>query len=122
MRQMLTRSTRRTASVFVAVAVATLAGCAHTNDVLAQRPEEVFHSAQSQSEVAACFEKLDHLRVIDREDGAKVARLRNGYGGDAETTSIYTEGSGSRIELRSNAIGVPEIRWKTCVGLKPVRS
>lgn len=91
--------------------------CATTNEVLSQEPEEVFHSIRSVDEVAACFESRNGTRVIERADGARVARFRNGYGGVTNTFSIVPEGSGSRIEVRSNFIGMPGIRWKQCVGL-----
>lgn len=102
-------------------AVMLLAGCASTNTVLGGEVDEVFHTAASPETAAACFAHRNHLRVIERPDGARVAVFRNGYGVATKTFSIYPEGSGSRIERRHSSIGVPGNKWKRCVGVEPMR-
>ncbi|RST31353.1 hypothetical protein HMF7854_11255 [Sphingomonas ginkgonis] len=95
--------------------------CASTSGMLHNEVDEVFHLARSQSEVAACFEQRDHLRLIERPDGARVAIFRNGYGIPFKTFSIYPEGAGSRVEVRHSAALGLSLPWKRCVGLKPMR-
>lgn len=94
-----------------------LTACTSTNAILAKDADEVFHSASPPQEVAACFERANHTRVIERADGARVAQFRNGYGGVVKSFSIYPEGSGSMIEARHSSLGVPGMKWRRCVGL-----
>lgn len=93
-----------------------LTGCATTSAVLSEAPEEVIHSTQSVQEISACFEHK-HLRVIERPDGARVVRFRNGYGGVTRALSFYGEPGGTRVEIRKGSFG-PVGSWKRCVGVR----
>jgi len=104
--------------LFVAGLVLACTACASTNDVLGAQVDEVFHLPTASDAVVACFASKNHMRLIERPDGAKVAIIRNGYGGVVRTFSIYPEGTGSRVEVRHEGINVPGYVWKQCVGLK----
>lgn len=106
------------AKIFIPTLGLALASCTSTNAILAKDATEVFHSSRSPQEVASCFEHANHMRVIERPDGARVAQFRNGYGGVVRSFSIYPEGSGSLIQARNSGIGVPGMKWKRCVGLQ----
>jgi hypothetical protein len=93
------------------------AGCATTNKILAKEPEEVFRTAMPVEEVVTCFERSNNKRAIERADGARVVRFRNGYGGVERAFSIYRDGTGSRIEVRKDFLGGMLIHWRPCVGL-----
>lgn len=102
-------------------AVTLLVGCASTNTVLGGDVDEVFHATAPARVVAACFAHRNHLRVIERPDGARVAVFRNGYGAATQTFSIYPDSSGSRIERRHGSMGGLGNKWKRCVGVEPMR-
>lgn len=103
--------------IFLPALALAAAGCTSTNDILGKQADEVFHTADTPQQVASCFEQTNHLRVIERPDGSRVAQFRNGYGGIVKAFSIYPEATGSRIEARHSGIGVPGMRWRRCVGL-----
>ena len=103
--------------LFLPVLMFGLAGCTTTNEILAKQADEVFHTADAPEQVASCFARANHMRVIERPDGTRVAQFRNGYGGVVKAFSIYPEGSGSRIEARHSAISVPGMKWRRCVGV-----
>lgn len=94
-----------------------VAGCASTQKVLEKEPTEVFHSEKSQNEVAFCLANKNNTSAMDRDDGAKVVLLKNGYGGVSLAFSVYAEGTGSRIEYRKQFGTIGGI-WKQCVGIK----
>ncbi|WP_249403832.1 hypothetical protein [Sphingomonas sp. CFBP 13720] len=94
-------------------------GCATTNKILRKEPEEVFRVATSADEVVKCLEVNNNKRAIERADGARVVRIRNGYGGVERAFSVYPEGTGSRIEVRKDFLGGMLIYWRPCVGLSP---
>lgn len=96
-------------------------GCATTNKILDKQPEEVFRTTMPVEQVVNCFEAKNNKRAIERADGARVVRFRNGYGGVERTFSIYPEGTGSRIEVRKDFLGGQFIRWRSCVGLQDER-
>ncbi|HKX22345.1 MAG TPA: hypothetical protein VJM81_03615 [Rhizorhapis sp.] len=98
-------------------AVLALSGCASTQKVLSKAPTEVFHSEKSQNEVAFCLANKNNTAAMDRDDGAKVVLIKNGYGGVSLAFSVYSEGTGSRIEYRKQFGTIGGI-WKQCVGLK----
>jgi hypothetical protein len=100
----------------VLLATSFVAACATTEDVLMKPADETYHSPQSQAEVARCFKEDAGALVTRHYDGAMIARYRNGYGGVIKTFSIYDEGTGSRIEVRTEAFGIYG-PWKRCVGL-----
>lgn len=100
------------------LALLALAGCASTNTVLSKQPTEVFRSEKSQNEVAFCLANKNMTVPMDRDDGAKVVLIKNGYGGVSLAFSVYKEGNGSRIEYRKQFGTIGGI-WKQCIGLKP---
>lgn len=100
--------------VLVAAALA-LTGCASTQTVLNKSPTEVFHSEKSQNEVAFCLANKNNTAAMDRDDGAKVVLIKNGYGGVSLAFSVYAEGTGSKIEYRKQFGTIGGI-WKQCVG------
>ncbi len=95
----------------------TLGGCASTQKVLDKEPTEVFHSTQSQNEVAFCLANKNNTSAMDRDGGSKVVLIKNGYGGVSLAFTIFKEGEGSRIEYRKQFGTIGGI-WKQCVGLK----
>jgi len=101
----------------VILAGLSVAGCASTQKVLDKAPTEVFHSEKSQNEVAFCLANKNNTTPMDRDDGAKVVLIKNGYGGVSLAFSVYKEGEGSRIEYRKEFGTIGGI-WKQCVGLK----
>jgi len=105
---------------FVAAAVCALTGCASTQEVLNNPPKQTFHSEKSQNEVAFCLANKNNTVPLDRDDGSKVILLKNGYGGVAQTFSVYPDGSGSRVEWREKFESIGGA-WKQCVGLKPAK-
>lgn len=113
------RTQRKLALCVVLSSTLALTACASVNTVMSREADEVFHSPHSADEVAACFANRNHIRLMERADGARVARFNNGYGFVTRTYSIYPEGTGSRIEQRAGAMATPGARWKQCVGLKP---
>ena len=103
--------------LYVLVPFIALAGCASTQKVLDKQPTEVFHSEKSQNEVAFCLANKNNTSAMDRDDGAKVVLIKNGYGGVSLAFSIYAEGTGSRTEYRKQFGTIGGI-WKQCLGLK----
>jgi hypothetical protein len=101
-------------------ALAALSGCASTQKVLDKAPTEVFHSEKSQNEVAFCLANKNNTAAMDRDDGAKVVLIKNGYGGVSLAFSVYQEGTGSRIEY-SKQFGTIGGIWKQCVGMKDAK-
>ncbi|MCH4150747.1 MAG: hypothetical protein LKF30_02175 [Sphingobium sp.] len=101
-------------------ALAALSGCASTQKVLDKAPTEVFHSEKSQNEVAFCLANKNNTAAMDRDDGAKVVLIKNGYGGVSLAFSVYQEGTGSRIEYRKQFGTIGGI-WKQCVGMKDAK-
>ena len=101
-------------------ALAALSGCASTQKVLDKAPTEVFHSERSQNEVAFCLANKNNTAAMDRDDGAKVVLIKNGYGGVSLAFSVYQEGTGSRIEYRKQFGTIGGI-WKQCVGMKDAK-
>ncbi|MGN7161449.1 hypothetical protein, partial [Sphingomonas sp. SAFR-052] len=83
--------------------------------------QKVFRTTMPVEQVVSCFETKNNKRAIERADGARVVRFRNGYGGVERTFSIYPEGTGSRIEVRKDFLGGQFIRWRSCVGLQDER-
>jgi hypothetical protein len=80
----------------------------------------VFHSEKSQNEVAFCLANKNNTAAMDRDDGAKVVLIKNGYGGVSLAFSVYQEGTGSRIEYRKQFGTIGGI-WKQCVGMKDAK-
>jgi hypothetical protein len=92
-----------------------LAGCASTETVLSEPVTQTFHSTDSQTKVAFCLANKNNTAALDREDGAKVVLIKNGYGGVSLAFSVYPEGSGSRIEYRRKFGTIGGI-WRQCIG------
>lgn len=101
-----------------AVGALALAGCASTNKVLSKDATDVFHSSKSADEVAFCLANKNNTSPMPRDDGSRVVLIKNGYGGVSMAFSVFSEGSGSRIEYRKQ-FGTIGGAWKQCVGLKP---
>lgn len=100
------------------ILVASLAGCASTNEVLSDTPKEVFRTPKSADEVAFCLANKNNTAPMPRDDGSRVVLIKNGYGGVSMAFSVYPDGTGSRIEYRKK-FGTIGGAWKQCVGLKP---
>lgn len=97
------------------ITIAALAGCASTEKVLKQTPNEVFHSSKSADDVAFCLANKNNTVPYPRADGSRVILLKNGYGAVSLSFSVYPEGTGSRIEYRKKFGTIGGI-WKQCVG------
>lgn len=96
-------------------AVLLLSGCASTETVLSEPVTQTFHSKDSQTKVAFCLANKNNTAALDREDGAKVVLIKNGYGGVSMAFSVYADGTGSRIEYRKKFGTIGGI-WRQCVG------
>ena len=94
---------------------ASLAACASTETVLSKPITETFHSTDSQTKVAFCLANKNNTAALDREDGAKVVLIKNGYGGVSMAFSVYPDGTGSRIEYRKEFGTIGGI-WRQCIG------
>jgi hypothetical protein len=90
-----------------------LAGCASTQNVLNEAPREVVQSEKSQAEVAFCLANKNNVPALDAPDGAKIIQIKNGYGAVGMIFSVYSNGSGSRTEIRK-PIGVSIATHKQC--------
>lgn len=100
------------AAFVIAMGVA-LASCASTQAVLKEDPREVVKSEKSQAEVAFCLANKNNVPSLDAPDGAKVIQIKNAYGAVGMIFSVYSEGSGSRIEIRK-PIGVSVATHRQC--------
>ena len=98
-----------------------LAGCASTETVLSGPVTRTFHSTDSQTKVAFCLANKNNTAALDREDGAKVVLIKNGYGGVSMAFSVYAEGTGSRIEYRKKFGTIGGI-WRQCIGPEAKRA
>ena len=105
---------------WICCAVLMTTGCATTQTVLNKEPTEVFHSEKSQNEVAFCLANKNNTAAMDKDNGAKVVLIKNGYGGVSLAFSVFAEGTGSRIEYRKQFGTIGGIR-KQCVGLKDAK-
>lgn len=92
-----------------------LVGCASTEKVLNKPVTETFHSTDSATKVAFCLANKNNTAALDREDGAKVVLIKNGYGGVSMAFSVYPDGEGSRIEYRKQFGTIGGI-WRQCIG------
>jgi len=101
----------------VAVLGVVLTGCASTQTVLSKPVTAVYRSSQSPKEVAFCLGNKNNISVLEKDDGARVVLLKNGYGGVSLAFSIYPEGTGSRTEYRLEFGTIGGV-WKQCVGEK----
>lgn len=106
------------AMFYAAIPAVLLGGCASTQKVLDSPVTETFQSVTSANEVAFCLANKNNTAALDRDNGAKVILLKNGYGGVSMAFTVYPDGTGSRIEYRK-AFGTIGGAWKQCVGLKP---
>lgn len=104
--------------MMVVLAALAIAGCASTEEVLREPVTGEFHSTQSANEVAFCLANKNSAAALERDNGAKVILIKNGYGAVSMAFSVFPEGSGSRIEWRKKFGTVGGI-WKQCIGLKP---
>ena len=97
------------------LAFVSLAGCASTETVLSEPVTQTFHSTDTQTKVAFCLANKNNTAALDREDGAKVVLIKNGYGGVSMAFSVYPDGNGSRIEYRKKFGTIGGI-WRQCIG------
>jgi hypothetical protein len=97
------------------LAFVSLAGCASTETVLSGPIAQTFHSTDSQTKVAFCLANKNNTAALDREDGAKIVLIKNGYGGVSMAFSVYPDGTGSRIEYRKKFGTIGGI-WRQCIG------
>jgi hypothetical protein len=100
---------------------ATLAACASTQTVLNKPATQVFHSTDTATKVAFCLANKNNTSALDQEDGSKVALIKNGYGGVSMAFSVYSDGTGSRIEYRKQFGTIGGI-WKQCIGPEAQRA
>ena len=101
-------------SIFVGV-IFLLSACASTETVLNEPVTQTFHSTDSATKVAFCLANKNNTAALDREDGAKVVLIKNGYGGVSMAFSVYPDGTGSRIEYRKKFGTIGGI-WRQCIG------
>ena len=92
-----------------------LSACASTETVLNKPVTQVFHSTDSATKVAFCLANKNNTAALDREDGAKVVLIKNGYGGVSMAFSVYPDGTGSKIEYRKQFGTIGGI-WRQCIG------
>src|SRR6476661_10399615 len=95
--------------------LALLSACASTETVLNKPVTQVYHSTDSQTKVAFCLANKNNTAALDREDGAKVVLIKNGYGGVSMAFSVYPDGNGSRVEYRKKFGTIGGI-WRQCIG------
>jgi hypothetical protein len=100
--------------VFVS-SVLLLSGCASTEAVLSEPVTQTFHSTDSATKVAFCLANKNNTAALDRDDGAKVVLIKNGYGGVSMAFSVYPDGTGSKIEYRKKFGTIGGI-WRQCIG------
>jgi len=93
-----------------------LAGCASTQEVLSDAPNEVYRSNISANEVAFCLANKNNTSPLQRDDGSRVVLIKNGYGAVSLAFSIFPEGTGSRVEYRKK-FGIVGAKWKQCIGV-----
>jgi hypothetical protein len=103
------------------LAFVSLAGCASTETVLSEPVTQTFHSTDTQTKVAFCLANKNNTAALDREDGAKVVLIKNGYGGVSMAFSVYPDGTGSRIEYRKKFGTIGGI-WRQCIGPEAQRA
>lgn len=92
-----------------------LSACASTETVLNKPVTQVFHSNESATKVAFCLANKNNTAALDREDGAKVVLIKNGYGGVSMAFSVYPDGAGSKVEYRKQFGTIGGI-WRQCIG------
>jgi hypothetical protein len=95
--------------------LAWLSACASTETVLSEPITQTFRSSDSQTKVAFCLANKNNTAALDREDGAKVVLIKNGYGGVSMAFSVYPDGTGSKIEYRKKFGTIGGI-WRQCIG------
>jgi hypothetical protein len=101
--------------LILVTSLALLSACASTETVLSEPVTQTFHSTDSQTKVAFCLANKNNTAALDREDGAKVVLIKNGYGGVSMAFSVYPDGTGSRIEYRKKFGTIGGI-WRQCIG------
>jgi hypothetical protein len=92
-----------------------LSGCASTETVLNGPVSQTFHSNDSATKVSFCLANKNNTAALDRDDGAKVVLIKNGYGGVSMAFSVYADETGSKIEYRKKFGTVGGI-WRKCIG------
>jgi hypothetical protein len=98
-----------------------LSACASTETVLNEPVDHVYHSTNTATKVAFCLANKNNTAALDREDGAKVVLIKNGYGGVSMAFSVYPDGTGSKIEYRKKFGTIGGI-WRQCIGPEAQRA
>lgn len=84
----------------ILVSMALLSGCASTQEVLSQSPDEVVTSTKPPVDVAFCLANKNNVAALDSPQGGKVILVKNGYGGVGMSFTVLPDGTGSKIEIR----------------------
>lgn len=87
-----------------------LGGCATTSTQMTREPSETVRSTKSAEGVAACIANKNGTNVETGEDGGRMIRIKNGYGGVGMIFAVYPDGEGTRVEIRKSGIAVARHR------------
>lgn len=99
---------------YVLVLALMLSGCATTQQVLSEKPQEVHKSAKSAETVALCIANANGISPTKREDGSYLLLIKNGYGATGMTFTVIPDGSGSILEIRK-PISLSIAKWTRCL-------
>ena len=101
--------------------VLSLSGCASTETVLNGPVSQTFHSTDSATKVSFCLANKNNTAALDRDDGAKVVLIKNGYGGASWPSRFIPRA----LVVRSNItkkFGTIGGIWRKCIGPEAERA
>lgn len=92
-----------------------LAGCASTQTILADAPDEVATSTQSAEAVAFCVGEKNMAAPFSRSDGSYVISIKSAVGTAGIVYTVIPDGSGSRIEIRRANSPIAVTKFRDCL-------
>lgn len=101
--------------LFWLVPVLGLAGCASTQEIMAEAADEVVTSVRSAEDVAFCIGEKNMAAPFARGDGSYVISIKSAVGMTGVVYTVVPDGKGSRVEVRRANSPVSVIKFKNCV-------
>lgn len=98
----------------IAILSLALTGCASTQSILSDAPDEVLRSAKDPRDVAFCLQNKSNGQASELSDGSRVVVAKNPVGGVLYTFTVRADGSGSNVEFRRVLTDIG-IAWRQCL-------
>jgi hypothetical protein len=97
------------------VALLALGGCASTQAILADAPDEVATSSKSAEAVAFCIGEKNMAAPFNRQDGSYVISIKSAVGVTGLVYTVLPDGTGSKVEVRRANSPVSVTKFRNCL-------